>query len=250
MPQTIKIFHYESPLSIGQIFNKLSQKNFPIVEIDENNPDNEITFTHEIEKLHQHAFGIMGGLTYYSQKEYEFAEGTKFYTVPRDFGFLFSPQNQIIIFHGDSEYYVRVLKFFNQILHSGDDLIQSIHISKEKMNDLMWKIIRIKSGKNNLEQAAFFHNAKPLGTLKRLSFTTVPEACGTDHSLFKKNYNNCTHWGATIRIYKCNGLLDLESKKGYLLRMNHDGKFSSTMDCDLKQWNRFVVETVKTTVGF
>jgi len=189
-------------------------------------------------------------LTYSLQKEYEFTEGKKYYILPRDFGFLFSPQNQIIIIHGDSSYYIRVLKFFADILHSGDDLIHGITIEKKKMNDLMWKIINMKKGKNNLEEAAFFHNAKPLDTLKRLSFTTIPEACGTDHSLFNKHYKNCTHWNAQIRIYKCNGLIDTEVNNGYLLRMNHNGKFSTTMECNLKQWNRFVVETVKTVVGF
>ena len=86
--------------------------------------------------------------------------------------------------------------------------------------------------------------------MKKLSFTTIPEACGTDHTLFKKHYNNCTHWNATIRMFKCNGLLDKEVEKGYLLRLSYNGKFSSTTDFDLKQWNRFIVESVKTVVDF
>jgi len=250
MPQTIKIFHYEASPSIAEIYTKFSKKRFKVTEQDQNDIDKEITLTQEINSMTRHAFGIIGSLTYHFQKEYEFAEGKKYYIVPHVFGFLFSPQNELLIIHGDPEYYIRVLKFFSDILHSGDDLIQGITIGKEKMNELMWKIINIKKGKNNLEEASFFHNAKPLETLKRLSFTTVPEACGTDHDLFKKHYKNCTHWNATIRMFKCNGLLDDEVEKGYLLRLNHNGKFSSTMDFDLKRWNRFVVETVKTTVGF
>ena len=250
MPQTIKIFSYEAPLSIGEIHNKLSKKRFEITEEDQNNPDEEVMLTQQIGELNRHAFGLTGSLMYYFQKEYEFAEGKKYYIVPRDYGFLFSPENEFIIIHGDPYYYIPVLKFFSDILHSGDDLTRSITIERKKMYDLMWKIINMKKGKNNLEEAGFLHNAKPLGTLKKSSFTTVPDACGTDHTLFKNHYNNCTHWKATIRIYKCNGLLDTEVNNGYLLRMNHDGKFSTTMNCDLKQWNRFVVETVKTTISF
>jgi len=250
MPQTIKIFNYEAPLSIGEIYNKLSKKKFKIKEEDQNNPDEEITLIQQIDILNKHVFGVTGGMTFNVQQEYEFADGKKYYIVPRKFGFLFSPQNELIIIHGDSNYYVRVLKFFADELHSGDDLIQSVTIEKKKMYELMWKIINTKKGKNNLEEAAFFHNAKPLDTLRRLSFTTIPEACGTDHDLFNKHYKNCTQWNAQIRIYKCNGLLDTEVDKGYLLRMSYSGKFSTTMECSLKQWNRFVVETVKTVVGF
>lgn len=250
MPQTIKIFNYEASPSVGTIYNKLSQGTFKITEEDKNDPDKKVTLTQKIENLNRHAFGVTGGLTFNFQKQYEFADGEKYYIVPRDFGFLFSPEQEFIIIHGDPLYYIRVLDFFSNILNSGDDLIQGITIEKKKMYELMWKIINMKKGKNNLEEASFFHNERPLDTLRRLSFTTIPDACGTDLSLFKKHYNNCTHWNAKIRMFKCNGLLDTEVDKGYLLRLNNDGKFSSSMDFDLKRWNRFVVETVKTVVDF
>jgi len=250
MPQAIKIFNYEAPPTIGEIYSKLSKKTFKVIENDQNDLDKEITLIQKIDGLRQHAFGVVGALTYYSQKEFESIDGEKFYVVPHGFGFLFSPQNELIIIHGDPNYYIRVLKFFSDILHSGDDLIQSISIEKKQMYELMWKILNMKKGKNNLEEASFFHYGKPLDTLKKLSFTTIPEACGTDHILFKKHYTNCTHWNATVRMFKCNGLLDVDSEKGYLLRLNHDGKFSSSLPFDLKRWNRFVVETVKKVVGF
>jgi len=250
MPQTIKIFQYEVPLSLGLIHSTLSKKKFKMSEPDENDPDNEITLTHEIQSLERHQYGISGGLRYFTQKEFEFAEGQKYHVVPHEFGFLFSPENEFLILHGDSTFYIRVLRFFAEILHSGDDIVHSINIPKKKMYDLMEKIINMKKGRNNLEEAGFFHNGKPLGTLKRLSFTTIPDACGTEHILFKKNYDNCTHWNAQLRIYKCNGLQDIENEKGHLLRMSHDGKFSATNDYSLKEWNRFVVETVKKSVGF
>jgi len=250
MPQTIKIFNYEAPPSVGTIYNKLSKRTFKRTEPDLNDPAKEVTLTQKIENLKKHAFGVTGGLTFYSQKEYEFAEGEKYYIVPHDFGFLFSPDQEFIIIHGDPNYYNRVLRFFSNILNSEDELIRSIIIEKTKMNNLMWKIINMKKGKNNLEEAKFFHYEKPLETLRKLSFTTVPDACGTDHILFKKHYKNCTHWNATIRMFKCNGLLDTEAEKGYLLRMNYDGKFSSSIDFDLTRWNRFIVETVKNVVGF
>ncbi len=250
MPQTIKIFQYEASLTLGLVHSTLSKKKFKVEEIDENDSDKKITLTHEILSLKRHDYGISGGMKYYVQKEFEFAEGSRFHVVPHEFGFLFSPQNEFLILHGDSSFYVRILKFFADILHSGDDIVHSISIPKEKMHGLMEKIINMKKGKNNLEEAGFFHNLKPLGTLKRLSFTTIPDACGTEHALFKQNYKNCTHWNAVLRIYKCNGLIDTESKSGYLLRMNYDGKFSATNDYSFKEWNRFVVETVKKTIEF
>ncbi len=71
------------------------------------------------------------------------------------------------------------MKFFAHVLHNGDDLFESISIKKEKLYELMNKILRMKSGKNNLEEARFYHGDKPLGNLKKLSFTTIADFCGT-----------------------------------------------------------------------
>ncbi len=78
MPQAIKIFNYEVPLTIGEIYSKLSKKKFKIIEKDQNDLDKEITLIQKIDGLRQHAFGVVGALTYYSQKEFESIDGEKF----------------------------------------------------------------------------------------------------------------------------------------------------------------------------
>ena len=142
------------------------------------------------------------------------------------------------------------MRFFSDILHDGDELFETITIKKEKLYDLMIKILKMKQGKNNLEEAKFFHYDKPLGKLKKLSFTTIPDFCGTEHRLFSQHYENCTHWNCALRVYKCNGVLDKESEGGYILRLNKDASASFNIDRDLTQWNRFVVETMKPVLGF
>ncbi len=251
MPQSIQVIKYTLPLSRTQINLKLGKKKFRIKYKDQNNPDDDIELKHEVDELKMSSFGVQGYLKYYYQKENEFADDNSFDITYEEFNFLFDPSSNLLILHGNPNFRVRVLKFFSHILHNGDDLFEIITIPKMRLYDLMMKILKMKSGKNNLETAQFFHYDEPLGNLKRLGFTTMPDSCGTEHSLFKQHFNNCTHWGCTLRVYKCNGILDKEeSENGYMLRLNKDGSASFTIDRDLTQWNRFVVETMKPVLKF
>ena len=167
-----------------------------------------------------------------------------------EFTFLFVPSSNLVILHGNPDFRVRLMKFFADILHNGYNLFEGVTIEKEKLRTLMMRILGMTSGKNNLEEAKFYHNDKSLGKLKKLSFTTIPDFCGTDHFLFKSHYNNCTHWSCVLRIYKCNGLLDNIADKGYMLRINKDASVSFGIDKSLTEWNRFVVETMKPVLKF
>ena len=250
MPQSIQIIKYVAPLSIGQIHSKLSKKKFPIKYPDQNRSEKEIELQQEVDHLQKNTFGIQGTLKYYYQKENEFADDGTFDVTHEMFSFLFDPSSNLVIFHGSPSFRVRVMRFFSQVLHDGDDLFESITIPKERLYDLMTKILEINSHKNNLDTAQFFHYDKPLGNLRKLGFSTIMDYCGTNHQLFKIHYKNCTHWNCSIRIYKCNGILDKNSDTGYLLRLNKDGTASFTLDRDLTQWNRFVVETMKPILKF
>ena len=250
MAQSILIVKYKLPLTRGEIFRKLDSKKFKKKYRDENNPDKEIELEHEISKLKNNTFGVEGHIRYQYQKENEF-KGEGIYDITdEEFTFLFDPSANLVILHGNPQFRVRLMKFFADVLHAGDDLFDGITIKKEKMNDLMYKILKMNSNKNNLEEAKFYHYDKPLGNLKKLSFTTVPDFCGTQHELFKIHYHNCTHWGCVLRVYKCNGILDTPSDNGYLLRLNKDATISFGVDRSLKEWNRFVVETMKPVLEF
>ncbi len=250
MPQSIQIIKYSHPLSLGQIFSKLSKKKFKIKYTDQNDSEKKIELEQEIENLKKNNFGIQGTLRYHYQKENEFADDGTFDVTHEGFSFLFDPTSNLVILHGSPSFRVRVMKFFSHILHDGDDLFETITIPKEKLHDLMMKILKMNAHKNNLDTAQFFHYNKPLGNLRRLGFSTIDDYCGTNHQLFKIHYKNCTHWNCTIKIYKCNGILDNTSEVGYLLRLSKDGTSSFTIDRDLTQWNRFVVETMKPILKF
>ena len=250
MAQSIIIIKYELPLSIGEIFRKLDKKKFKIKYTDENNHEEQIELEQEVSNLKQNSFGVEGHVKYRYQKENEFKGEGYFDPTHEEFTFLFDPSDKVVILHGNPEFRVRLMKFFAHVLHDGDDLFESVTIRKEKLHELMTKILKMKSGKNNLEEAKFYHGDQPLGNLKKLSFTTVPEFCGTEHVLFDKHYNNCTHWNCVLRVHKCNGLLDQLSENGYLLRITKDGTVSFSIDKNLTEWNRFVVETMKPILKF
>ena len=250
MAKSILIVKYTLPLSTGEIFRKLDKKKFKIEYDDENDDDKKIELEQEISNLKRNSFGVEGYVKYYFQKENEFKGEGIFDVTSEEFTFLFVPSSNLVILHGNTLFRIRLMRFFAEILHNGDNLFEGITIKKEKLNDLMKKILAMKSGKNNLESAQFFHNDKPLGKLKKLSFTTIPDFCGTDHNLFKSHYNNCTHWNCVLRIYKCNGLLDSVADNGYFLRINKDASVSFGIDKNLTEWNRFVVETMKPILKF
>lgn len=250
MTQSILIIKYTLPSTIGEINSKLGKEKFKIKYNDENNPDKQIELQQEISKLKRSSFGVEGYVKYYYQKENEFKGEGIFDVTSEEFTFLFVPSSNIVILHGNPDFRVRLMKFFAHILHNDDDLFETITIRKEKLHELMMKILRMKAGKNNVEEAKFYHYDKPLGKLKKLSFTTIPDFCGTEHILFNSHYKNCTHWNCVLRVYKCNGLLDQPSEGGYLLRINKDATVSFGIDKTLTEWNRFVVETMKPVLGF
>jgi len=250
MAQSILIVKYTLPSTAGEIFRKLDKKKFKIKYDDENNSDEQIELTQEISNLKKNSFGVEGYVKYVYQKENEFKGEGHFDTTSEEFTFLFDPTSNIVILHGNPDFRVRLMKFFAHVLHDGDDLFESISIKKEKLYDLMNKILKMKSGKNNLEEAKFYHGDKPLGNLKKLSFTTIADFCGTEHELFDEHYANCTHWNSVSRVYKCNGLLDTLSDSGYLLRITKDATVSFGIDKNLTEWNRFVVETMKPVLKF
>ena len=250
MTRSILIIKYILPLSVGRLFTKLSKKKFKITYNDENNQGEKIMLTQKISELKNTTFGVQGSVKYYYQKENEFREDGHFDITYTEFTFLFSPSSKIVILHGDTTFRIRLMKFFADILHDGDDPFEFISIKKDKLYKLMSKILEMKSGKNNLEEANFFHYDEPLTKLKKLSFTTIPDACGTEHILFEKNYDNCTHWNCTLRVFKCNGLLDDVSDTGYRLRLTKDATVSFGIDKNLTEWNRFVVETMKPILNF
>ncbi len=248
--RSILIVKYKIPLSSGNIYTKLSKKKFKLKYKDKNGYDKTIELTHEISNLKRSSFGVQGDIQYHFQKENEFRGKGVYDVTIQEFSFLFDPLSGIVILQGDPTFQVRLLKFFTDILHNGDDLFESITIRKEKLHDLMNKILDMRKGKNNLEEARFYHYDTPLQKLKKLSFTTIPDYCGTEHLLFNKHYANCTHWSCVLRVHKCNGLLDQQLEKSYLLRLNKDASVSFGIDKDLTEWNRFVVETMKPTLKF
>lgn len=251
MAQSILIVKYTLPLTIGEIFRKLDKEKFKIKYNDENDTDKQIELTQEISNLKKkNSFGVEGHVKYLYQKENEFKGEGHFDTTSEEFTFLFDPASKIVILHGNPDFRVRLMKFFAYVLHDGDDLFEPISIKKEKLYDLMNKILEMKSGKNNLDEAKFYHGDKPLDNLKKLSFTTIADFCGTEHKLFDENYDNCTNWSFVLRVYKCNGLLDTISDAGYLLRITKDATVSFGIDKNLTEWNRFVVETMKPVLKF
>ena len=250
MARSIFVVKYNFPLTIGEIFTKLDKRKFKVKYNDKNDFEKQIELEHKISNLKQTTFGVNGIIRYFYQKENEFKGEGHFDVTSEELSFLFAPMTNAVILHGNTKFRTRLLTFFTYILHGGDDLFDHIIIKKDKLHNLMKKILNMESGKNNLEGANFYHGDVTLENLKKLAFTTNPDFCGTDHELFYKHYENCTHWGCTLRVYRCNGLLDETSEKGYLLRINKDASVSFGQDKTWTEWNRFVGETMKPAIKF
>ena len=250
MTRSILVVKYSFPLTVGEIFRKLDKKTFKIKYDDKNDSDKQIELEQMVLDVQQTTFGVEGHIRYHYQKKNEFKEEEYFDITNEECAFLFSPSANVAILHSSVTIRHRIIRFFAHVLHDGDNLFTPILIKKDELHRLMKKILDLQSGKNNLEEARFYHGDVPIDNLKKLSFTTSPDFCGTQHRLFYANYADCTHWDCTLRIHRCNGLLDEISERGYLLRINKDATISLNIDKTLKEWNRFVVETMKSAIQF
>jgi len=244
--RSIRVYRYNYPPTIGEIRGKLDQnKTIPNKQPDQNDPSKEISIPSKLDEIKQHAFGITGYLQYGFQKKNEFSGNERFDITSQEYNFLISPKNGILILHGPIEYRIRVIDLLSHILHENDDeMFTPIIIEKEKMKQLVEKIIRMNP-ENNLEEGKFRYSGRPYKSLKKVSYATIPEFCATDHPYFLPHYNKCSEWSCALRIFKCNGIMDDLSERSQRLIIGLDASFSLTTDSNLIQWNRFVIETCK-----
>jgi len=248
--RSIRVYRYNYPLTIGVIRTKLDQnKKIPNIQPDQNDPSQDISVPSKLDDIKQHAFGITGYLQYGFQKKNEFSSNERFDITSQEYNFLIAPKDGILILHGPSEYRIRVLDLLSQILHENDDgLFVPIIIEKEQMKKLVEKIIRMNP-ENNLEEGKFRYSGRPYKSLKKVSYATVPEYCATDHPYFTPHYNKCSEWSCSLRVFKCYGIMDDVSDRSQRLNIGLDASFSLTIDANLIQWNRFIIETCKNALG-
>lgn len=246
MVRSIKVYRYNYPPTLGEIRLKLDKnKNIPNLQPDKNDPDNTISIPSTISELKQHAFGITGYLRYGFQKKNEFLADERYDITSQEYNFLISPPNGILILHGPPEYRIRVVELLSQAIHGNDgDMFTEITIEKTKMKSLVEKIIRMNK-ENNLEEGKFRYAGKPYKSLKKISYATITDYCATDHPYFTPHYEKCSEWSAVCRVFRCDGIIDKVSETSQRLTIARDASFSLTIDVDLTDWNRFIIETCK-----
>ena len=249
MVRSIRVYRYNYPPSLAQVRTKLDDtKKIPNPQQDKNNSDEQIDVPSILSEIKHHAFGISGYLKYGFQKKNEFTDQGRYDITYQEYNFLISPQNGILILHGPSEYRIRVTDLLSRVLHEDDSgMFTSITIGKEKIKKLVEKIIRMHS-ENNLEEGKFRYSDIPYKSLKKVSFATIPDFCATNHPYFYPHYNKCSEWSCCLRIVKCNGIIDDISERSQRLNVSLDASFSLTIDAELVQWNRFIMETCKTAL--
>ncbi len=220
-------------------------KRIPNKQPNKNNPDEEIAVPSKIYDVKMHTFGIIGNLKFGFQKKNEFIEKEHYDITSQEYNFLIAPKNGILILHGPSEYRIRVMDLISKIIHGNDDgLFSKILIEKFEMRKLAEKIIKVHS-ENNLEEGKFRYRDEPYKRLKKVSFATTSQFCATKHEYFSPHYQKCSSWSCSLRIHKCNGIMDTVSETSQRLGIGLDATFSLTIEAELKEWNRFILETCK-----
>ncbi len=249
MVRSIRVYRYNFPPTIGEIRIKLEKnKTIPNIQSDQNDPDKEISIPSKIDEIKQHPFGITGYIRYGFQKKNEFSAEERFDITSQEYNFLISPKNGVLILHGPSEYRIRVIDLLSLVIHDDDEgMFTSIIIGKEKLKQLVEKIIKLHP-ENNLEEGKFRYSDKPYKSLKKVSYATIKDFCATDHPYFLPHYNKCSVWSCSLRVFKCYGILDDVSERSQRLNIGLDASFSLTIDANLIQWNRFIIETCKKTL--
>jgi len=247
--RSIRVYRYNYPPSIAEVRLKLEQnKTYPNLQPDKNDVSREIPVPSTISEIKQHTFGIIGYLKYGLQKKNEFSSDERFDITSQEYNFLISPQNGILILHGSPEYRIPVIELLSKIIHGEDsDMLTAINIEKTKLKSLTEKIIRMNS-ENNLEEGKFRYSDRPYKSLKKVSFATIAGFCATTHPYFLPHYEKCSEWSCVLRVYKCYGIMDEKSETSQRLVIGRDASFSLTIDADLTQWNRFIIETCKTAL--
>ena len=163
MSQSIIIAKYVFPVMASEIYTKLSKPKFKIKYTDKNDADKQIELEHEVFNLKHTSVGVEGQVKYRYQKENEFKGDGSFDVTHEEFAFLFAPMQNFVILHGKTTFRIRLMKFFAYVLHDGDDIFESILITKQRMHKIMDKILRFKSGKNNLRRSTFFSSQREFG---------------------------------------------------------------------------------------
>ena len=250
MVRSIQVFRYEDASSEEDIFRILSkEKIVKYTTENKNNKSKKIEIQCNISEVKQGDYGVSGHFFYrYQEKINRYTDDEKYAIWAEHYDFLISPKAGIIIIHGSIKFRRHVRNLISQLIHQGLGFFKEIIIQKEGMMDLITEIRKDKK-ENNVSNPNFDFLEKKYNDWTELDFATGEILCVTNHRDFQKYYNATTLWSPKMRIKQCTGIVETPHDDRASLMMKYDASFTLSQHASPNQWNKFVFEKCKKSLG-
>lgn len=251
MVKSIQVFRYENPLGIGEIRNILgNERRITNTKKDKSDPDSTIDLQCRIHRISREPFGILGHFFYRYQEKVNLYMEDEGYSIYGDhFDFLISPVHQCLIVHGAQKFREEVQRLISLVIHDGDtDGFARLILSKDNMERLRIHITDYNQN-NDVEKPIFDTADSQYQGIDEFIYKSPETRCATEHRFYRQYLDHCDFLNLKMRIHLLNGIVEEPSNKRAKLSIRSNSSFTLSRHASPSQWNRFILETCRTSLG-
>jgi len=123
--------------------------------------------------------------------------------------------------------------------------LENLHADKDKMDKLIEKIQK-EHLRNYIKKTRLdFDRLSDYGKMEKDTIKMHDGNCASKNPQFTKGKKYATSWDCVMGIFKLNGIVDDEINEAIGFDITKYATFTSSIDIEVAQWNRFVLETCK-----
>ena len=260
--KAIQVFKYEYAPTKAEFRLKIDTKHTISRPISNLYKDNNIKNLERLETIirgidESNEDGILGYIDHQYFRKLELGGGEHTYedNWQEFFFFISSKYNILIIGGGNDNIRLAARDVLVEFLSNDISFLSTILIKTKPMLILVNKIkkqgpMNGEDYKNIMTDAVWKYPKKDQHEGAKRDETNMHRderdpKCLSKYSTFDTNTNDSNAFDVIMMIYRCNGVLNNEAKKGHFLQMFEESRFVCTSDPRANHWIIFVLETCK-----
>lgn len=246
MVKSIQIYKYKLCPSKAELRLKLGKGQKIKRDVrNKNTIDETMTLTTTISKVYETDVGIGANIKHEVQIKQPHGEQDYVVWDPPYHVFIV-PEHKIMILYGARDHRTSVENTLEEFLSDDPESgFESIFIPHAKMDQLIAKIqtehIRNYIKKPRLE----FDRLTDYAKMEKDVMKMHEGNCASKNPAFNRAKKYATSWDCIMGIFKLNGIVDNELQTDTNFDITKWTTFTSSIDIEIKDWNRFVLETCK-----
>ncbi|AJZ76433.2 hypothetical protein [Candidatus Nitrosotenuis cloacae] len=249
MVKSIQIYKYKLCPTMAELRTKVGTGKTITRQIkDKSDIGVMLSVTTKISKIYERD-GIIGGEIKHEVQVKQPLGDESYIMLNPVYHFMINPHNQILVLCGSKDFRISVENTLEDFLIDDEDSkFESIFISTAKMDKLFEKIQR-ENVRNYIKKPRLdFDRLSDFGKMERDVMKMHEGNCASKNPHFTRAKKHVTSWDFVAGIFKLNGIVDEEISEPITFDITKHATFTASIDIEIAQWKRFVLETCKGVV--